>query len=67
LETESTAIKRFQHPPPAFLRGPFTVVNFAAFLPPGSLTLGAHELRTVLHDPTIGDFGFTTPFAAVSC
>jgi hypothetical protein len=67
LETQSTAIKRFQHPLPEFSEVPFIVVNFGAFLPPGSLTLGTHELRTLAHDPVFGDFEITVEFTVVAC
>jgi len=67
LEVERTAIKRFQHPLPEFSEVPFIVVNFGAFLPPGSLTLGTHELRTLGHDPVFGDFDFTVSFTVVPC
>ena len=67
LEVERTAIKRFQHPLPEFSEVPFIVVNFGAFLPPGSLTLGTHELRTLIHDPAFGDFDFTVSFTVVPC
>jgi hypothetical protein len=67
LEMEQAAIKRFQHPLPEFSEVPFLVINFGAFLPPGSLTLGTHELRTLIHDPAFGDFDFAVSFTVVSC
>jgi hypothetical protein len=66
LETDRTAIKRFSHPDPAFAEDAFAV-NFGAFLEPGSLSLGAHQLQTFVHDPVFGDFDFTTGFTAISC
>ena len=66
LETESTAIKRFSHPPADFGEQAFAV-NFGAFLPPGALSMGTHELRTFIHDPVFGDFDFTVGFTVASC
>ena len=68
LVTQSTAIKRVQHPPAEASEVPVLVVNFGAFLPPGSLTLGMHELRTVIHaPPPFGDDDFTVSFTVVPC
>ena len=66
LETERTAIKRLTHPDPAFLDRGFAV-GFGAFLAPGALSVGAHQVQTIGHDPLFGDFDFTTPFTVVSC
>ena len=65
-ETQRTAIKRFSHPLPGFAEEAFAV-NFGAFLPPGALSVGAHELQTFIHDPVFGDFDFTVTFTARSC
>ena len=67
LEMERTAIKRFQHPPPEFSEDPFLVLTDGAFLAPGSLSLGTHELRTLVHDPVFGEFDDTVSFTVVSC
>ena len=67
LEVDRTAIKRFQHPLPDFSEVPFIVLNFGAFLPPGSLSVGTHELRTIIHDPVFGDADFTIGFSVVPC
>ena len=66
LEMQSTAVKRFQQPLPEFYDAPLLVITFGAFLPPGSLALGTHELRTVIHD-FIGDEDFTVSFTVVAC
>ena len=66
LQTERTAIKRIAHTDPAFVEEAF-VVGFGAFLPPGTLSVGTHELRTFIHDPVFGDEDFATPFTVVSC
>jgi hypothetical protein len=70
LPTERTAIKRVAQVPAfeehAFLEEAFAV-NFGAFLPPGALSVGMHELRTFVHDPVFGDMDFVTPFTVVSC
>jgi hypothetical protein len=66
LEVERTAIKRFSHPPAGFGEEAFAV-GFGAFLPPGALSLGTHQLRTFIHDPLFGDFDFTVGFTVVSC
>jgi hypothetical protein len=65
LATERTAIKRFSDPG-AFSEEAFAV-GFGAFLPPGALSVGTHELRTFIHDPLFGDFDFTVAFTVVSC
>lgn len=67
LEVKRTAIKRFQHPPPEFSEVPFIVFTDGAFLPPGSLTLGTHELRTLQTDPVFGDSELTVSFTVVTC
>ena len=66
LVMERTAIKRLTHPDPAFLNRGFAV-GFGAFLPPGALSVGTHEVQTIYLDPVYGDFVFTTPFTVVSC
>jgi hypothetical protein len=65
LEMERTPIKRFQHPD--FSEVPFMSITFGSFLPPGSLSEGTHELRTIFHDPVFGDFDYTTSFTVISC
>jgi hypothetical protein len=67
LEMDRTAIKRFQHPLPDFSEVPFIVLSFGAFLPPGSLSVGTHELRTIIHDPVFGDADFTISFSVIPC
>jgi hypothetical protein len=67
LEMDRTAIKRIQHPPPDISEVPLIVLNFGAFLPPGSLSVGTHELRTIVHDPVFGDADFTITFSVVLC
>jgi hypothetical protein len=42
-------------------------VTFGAFLAPGSLSLGSHEIKTSIHDPVFGDGEFTTPFSVIAC
>jgi hypothetical protein len=66
LPTERTAIKRVAHTDPAFIEEAF-VVGFGAFLPPGSLSLGTHELSTFSHVPTFPDEELVTPFTVVAC
>jgi hypothetical protein len=66
LYTERTEIKRFTHPFPEFSENPLIGPNFGAFLPPGSLSLGTHELRTIQHAPDFDD-EFTISFTVVSC
>lgn len=66
LTMERTAIKRLAHTDPAFIVEAF-VVGFGAFLPPGTLSLGTHELTTFQHDPVFGDEEFVTPFTVVTC
>jgi hypothetical protein len=66
LETERTAIKRFSHPDPTFSEQAFAV-GFAAFLPPGALSLGTHQVQTIIHDPVFGDFDFTVGFTVIPC
>jgi hypothetical protein len=66
LETKRTAIKRIATSDPAFLDEGFEV-GFGAFLAPGALSVGSHELRTFIHDPVFGDEDFLTPFTVVSC
>jgi hypothetical protein len=66
LETQRTAVKRLAHPDPEFSEEAF-VVGFGAFLPPGALSVGDHELTTFVQDPVFGDFEFTVGFTVVSC
>jgi hypothetical protein len=66
LQMKRTSIKRFPHPDPTFSENPLMAVNFGAFLPPGSLSLGTHELKTIYHDPNL-DFEFTVAFTVVAC
>ena len=66
LPTERTAIKRVAHTDPAFIEKAF-IVGFGAFLPPGTLSVGTHELHTFQQDPVYGDYDFVTPFKVVSC
>ena len=66
LPTERTAVKRIAHTDPEVIDEAFTV-GFGAFLPPGALSVGPHELRTFIHDPVFGDEDFPTPFTVVSC
>jgi hypothetical protein len=66
LQTERTAIKRLAQIDPAFLEDAFGFA-FGAFLPPGVLSVGTHQLETVILDPVFGDFAFTTGFTVVDC
>jgi hypothetical protein len=66
LEMERTSIKRFPHPEPGFFENPLMAVTFGAFLQPGALSEGSHELRTIYHDPLF-DAEFTVSFTVVSC
>jgi hypothetical protein len=66
LDMAQTSIKRFPHPDPAFSENPLMAVSFGAFLQPGALSVGAHELRTIYHDPFF-DADFAVSFTAVSC
>ena len=66
LETKRTAIKRIAHPDPAFIEEAFAV-NFGAFLPPGTLSVGSHQVQTFIQDPVFGDFDFTIGFTVVPC
>jgi hypothetical protein len=63
LEVETTSVKEF----PLFSLNPLMVVNFGAFLAPGALSLGTHELQSINHDPVFGDFELTVSFTAVAC
>jgi hypothetical protein len=67
LEVETTSVKEFPHPPPQLSLNPLMAVNFGAFLAPGALSLGTHELHTIFHDPVFGDEEFTVSFTAVAC
>ncbi|HWI00138.1 MAG TPA: hypothetical protein VNT27_07390 [Propionibacteriaceae bacterium] len=67
LQTERTAIKKLQHPFPDFSENPLWAVTFGAFLPPGSLSLGNHEIQTTIENPVLGDEKFTTPFSVIAC
>lgn len=66
LETERTAIGRFSTPPAELVEQAFAV-GFGAFLPPGVLSVGTHQLQTFVHDPLFGDFDFTIGFDVVTC
>jgi hypothetical protein len=66
LEVERTATKRFSHPLPPFGEQAFAV-GFGAFLPPGALSVGTHQLQTFIHDPVFGDFDFAVGFTVISC
>lgn len=66
LEMEQTSIKRFPHPDPNFSENPLMAVNFGAFLQPGALSVGTHELQTIYHD-LLFDLEFTVGFTVVSC
>ena len=57
LQTERTAIKKLQHPFPDFSENPLWAVSFGAFLAPGSLSLGSHEITTSIHNPMFGRRG----------
>ena len=61
LQTERTAIKKLQLPDFSW------AVTFGAFLAPGSLSLGSHEIKTSIHDPLLGDDEFRTPFSVIAC
>jgi hypothetical protein len=63
LQTERTAIKKLQHPFPDFSENPLWAVTFGTFLPPGSLSLGSHEIETTSADGSV----LTTPFSVISC
>jgi hypothetical protein len=65
LESERTAVRRFSTPEP-FSEQAFAV-GFGAFLPPGALSAGTHELQTFIHDPLFGDFDFTVGLTVVAC
>jgi hypothetical protein len=67
LEVETTSVKEFPHPPPELSLNPLMEVNFGAFLAPGALSLGTHELQTIFHDPVFGDDEVTVSFTAVAC
>jgi hypothetical protein len=67
LQTERTAIKKLQHPFADFSENPLWAVTFGAFLAPGSLSLGDHEIETGIQNPVLGDEEFTTPFSVVKC
>jgi hypothetical protein len=66
LETQRTSIKRFPHPEPDFSESPLMAITFGAFLAPGELSVGTHELRTTYHEPGF-DVEFTITFSVVSC
>jgi hypothetical protein len=65
LEVETTSVKEL--PFPGSSLNPLMVVNFGAFLAPGALSLGTHELQTIFHDPVFGDDELTVSFTAVAC
>ena len=67
LQTKRTAIKKLQHPFPDFSENPLWAVTFGAFLAPGSLSLGNHEIKSSTHHPEFGDEEFTTPFSVIAC
>ena len=64
VETQRTAVKYavFGTEDPGWLW--FSV---GALLPPGTLTVGAHELTTTFIDPIFGDFTFTVDFDVLPC
>jgi hypothetical protein len=62
LEVETTSVKEL-----GFAPNPLMVVNFGAFLGPGALSLGTHELQTIFHDPVFGDDEITVSFTVVAC
>ena len=66
LETERTAIKRLTFPNPDFIDEAFAFA-VGAFLPPGSLSIGTHQLQTFIEDPVFGDEDFTISFTVVPC
>lgn len=66
LETQRTSVRRFPHPEPEFFENPQMAVTFGAFMAPGELSLGAHELRTSYHEPGF-DFEFTIGFSVATC
>jgi hypothetical protein len=66
LATERTAIKRSPHPDPEFSENPLMAVTVGAFMPPGTLSLGSHELRTIYHEPGF-DADFTVTFTVIPC
>jgi hypothetical protein len=66
LHAVRTSIKRFPHPDPAFSENPLMAVTFGAFLAPGDLSEGTHELRTTYREPGF-DVEFTTGFRVVAC
>ena len=65
VQTERTAIKKFQHTD--VVENPLWAATFGAFLAPGSLSLGSHEIKTSIHDPGFGDGEFTTAFSVIAC
>ena len=66
LDTVRTSIRRFPHPEPEFFENPQMAVTFGAFMAPGELALGTHELRTSYHEPGF-DVEFTISFTVVTC
>ena len=66
LETQRTSIRRFPHPEPEFFENQQMAVTFGAFMAPGELALGTHELRTSYHEPGF-DLEFTIGFSVVTC
>ena len=66
LETERTSIKRLPHPDPELSENPLMAITFGAFLAPGELSVGTHELRTTYHEPGF-DVEFTISFTVVPC
>lgn len=68
LAVQRTAIKRVADEPPDLGLGNVAFgVNFGAFLPPGALSPGTHQLQTLIHDPVNGDVNFQIAFTGVSC
>jgi hypothetical protein len=66
LETEQTSIRRSPHPEPEFSENPLMAVTFGAFMAPGAISVGTHELRTTYHEPGF-DVEFTISFSVVAC
>jgi hypothetical protein len=66
LTVQRTAIKRVADNPPD-IGGVAYGIGFGAFLPPGALSPGTHQLQTFIHDPVNGDFNFQIGCTGVSC
>jgi len=69
LTVETTSVREFSHPLPEVFPDVDTMMvrTYGAFLAPGALSLGTHELRTIVHDPLFGDADWTVSFTAVAC